>query len=179
MAFKDLDTAWADFKAETKITELVGDNAAADRYLRIIFGAGAVAGMSVVADHVAAGDDTISLTLLIAQIMQASDLIHADLKRITADETRPASDDRTLSILERIGRASMLHEQSAFTVRNPDMEATQRKLGHVIVDAIPSGWGFALFLFEFAPGDTLFYISNAQRADMLKTCAEFIRRNTQ
>jgi hypothetical protein len=36
--------------------------------------------------------------------------------------------------------------------------------------------GFALFLFEFDPGDAMFWISNAQRPDMQRAMREFLRR---
>lgn len=59
------------------------------------------------------------------------------------------------------------------------MKPVLQDLGQRIGDALPEGWGFTLLLYEFGPGGSLFYISNAQRADVLASMAEFIRRQSQ
>jgi hypothetical protein len=47
--------------------------------------------------------------------------------------------------------------------------------------ALPNGWGFSLLLFEYGdrPDKSLFYISSAQREDVIAVMHEFIRRQTQ
>jgi hypothetical protein len=51
-------------------------------------------------------------------------------------------------------------------------------LGQKIGAAVPNGWGFNLMLFQFN-GGSLFYIANADRADVLNIMREYIQRNTQ
>lgn len=43
---------------------------------------------------------------------------------------------------------------------------------------LPTGWGFSLLLFTFGEGGSLFYVANAERADVLNAMHEFIRRQT-
>lgn len=57
----------------------------------------------------------------------------------------------------------------------PLLQALGQHLGTVV----PPGWGFNLLMFEFGEGGSLFYISNAQREDVLATMKEFIRKQTQ
>lgn len=52
-------------------------------------------------------------------------------------------------------------------------------LGQHIGTVVPDGWGFNLLMFQFGEGGSLFYISNAQREDVLATMKEFIRKQTQ
>lgn len=67
------------------------------------------------------------------------------------------------------------HSDIGMQERNPEIEALLKDLGHMLGDKCPPGWGFCLQLFTFGPGGALFYISNAQRADMLNTMKEFLR----
>jgi len=60
-----------------------------------------------------------------------------------------------------------------------EMRPLLQDLGGRIGEALPGGWGFTLLLFTFGEGGSLFYISNAERADVLSTMHEFIRRQTQ
>lgn len=66
-----------------------------------------------------------------------------------------------------------------FDVRNPEIENILRKLGHSIEDKLPKGWGFALNIFEYGtpnnPGSN-FYISSADRQDVIRMLKEFIAR---
>jgi len=62
-----------------------------------------------------------------------------------------------------------------------EIEATAREIGNVISLAIAAAgykgkWGFALMLFSF-DGPEFTWISNAQRADMIKAMQEFIDKN--
>lgn len=56
------------------------------------------------------------------------------------------------------------------------LENLCRDIGGVIQGAIPaqSGVGFALLLFDFGEAGHLTYVSNAQRADMIKALYECI-----
>ena len=44
---------------------------------------------------------------------------------------------------------------------------------------LPNGWGFNLLLFTFGEGGSLFYIANAERADVHAAMRELIKRQTQ
>lgn len=64
-----------------------------------------------------------------------------------------------------------------------EMEQAGREIATVLERAIKSyqlssgeRWGFGLFIFSFE-GPEFTWISNAQRADMVKTMQEFIARN--
>lgn len=59
-------------------------------------------------------------------------------------------------------------------VRHPleSAEVVARDIGRKLTDAMPPGWGFALVLFTFGEGGFLTYMSNAQRADMVKALRE-------
>jgi hypothetical protein len=43
-------------------------------------------------------------------------------------------------------------------------------------DAMPPGYGFSLLMFGFSPNNELFYVSSAQREDMIRTMQEFIQK---
>lgn len=64
-----------------------------------------------------------------------------------------------------------------FTVENAKLKKILRQLAGSIAARLPTGWGFTLLLFEYGEKGSLFYISNAQRADMVRTMKEFIARN--
>lgn len=70
-----------------------------------------------------------------------------------------------------------------YNVRNQEIETLLRKLGRRIKDMMPPGWGFTLMIFNFgSPENTtgagMFYISSAQRDDMIRAMREFITRET-
>ena len=69
-----------------------------------------------------------------------------------------------------------------YEVEDDDLKATLRELAAKI-DAIlkaqrPDGpaIGFGLFLFEFAPGNAMFWISNGDRRDTSKMLREWLQR---
>lgn len=64
----------------------------------------------------------------------------------------------------------------SFEVRNEKIEGSLREVGRAIAGELPEGWGFCLFIFDFAPKGSLFFLSTAERADMLKLLEEFIER---
>lgn len=66
--------------------------------------------------------------------------------------------------------------QDPFEVKSPEVEALLRDIGHAIGGRMPKGMGFMLMLFDFGENGATFYISSAQRADMLKAMKEFIEK---
>jgi hypothetical protein len=58
------------------------------------------------------------------------------------------------------------------------LEAVCRDIGRRIASGLPSGVGFTLIIFDFGEGERnhLTYMSNAQRADMVKTLREMIEK---
>ena len=65
------------------------------------------------------------------------------------------------------------------TVRNAEIEALMKDIGSRVKSVMPPGWGFTLLIFNFGEGGNLFYTSNAQREDMIKTMQEFIEKHRE
>lgn len=63
-----------------------------------------------------------------------------------------------------------------FDVRNEEIENTLREMGQTIGDALPEGWGFTLQIYSFGENGSTFYISNADRQDMIAMMKEFIKK---
>lgn len=61
-----------------------------------------------------------------------------------------------------------------FEIRNAEVEAMLKDIGKTIHGVMPEGFGFTLLMFSFGEGGSTFYISDAQRDDMLKAMQEFI-----
>lgn len=71
----------------------------------------------------------------------------------------------------KFGTTEKFHEQVEFALReSADFIKANGRL--------PVGMGFALLMFDFGPGGNMFYISNAQREDVLKSMQEFIDKNS-
>ena len=68
---------------------------------------------------------------------------------------------------------------SNFEVHNERIEESLHTIGRVIAGQLPAGWGFALLVFSFGEGGSTFYISNAQRDDMVQALEEFIERQNK
>jgi hypothetical protein len=68
-----------------------------------------------------------------------------------------------------------LPEPMRYEVRNEEVEKVLKTLGDILKDVMPPGYGFTLLIFQFN-GPELFYISGANRADMIKTMREFIAK---
>lgn len=62
-----------------------------------------------------------------------------------------------------------------FRVRDEKAESALRNIGQIIKRKTPDGMGFALLLFDYGNGGNMFYISSAQRQDMLNAMREFIQ----
>lgn len=64
-----------------------------------------------------------------------------------------------------------------YEVRNVRIEKALRYLARFIQDAIPVNWGYMLLLFEINKEDSsLFYISSANRDDVIKAMKHFIEK---
>lgn len=50
------------------------------------------------------------------------------------------------------------------------------EIGRLIGKRLPAGWGFGLFLFTYGEKGTMFWISSAERNDMLKALSEWISK---
>jgi hypothetical protein len=78
-------------------------------------------------------------------------------------------------------------EQASYNVRSDIVESALRDLAKQIKPQVPDGFGFTLMIFSYGqpglakegPAGSMFYISSAQREDMVKAMKEFIGRNTQ
>ena len=67
-----------------------------------------------------------------------------------------------------------------YEVHSAGAERALREIAGLLKDKLPSGVGFALFLFDYTvdtklPGN-LFYVSSARREDMLRVLKEFIAK---
>lgn len=69
--------------------------------------------------------------------------------------------------------------EANYQVRNDELKVLLQRLAEDLTKQLPPGWGFNLQIFEFTPGNSLFYISNASREDVIKMMKEWIARNTQ
>jgi hypothetical protein len=72
--------------------------------------------------------------------------------------------------------------QGNFNIRNADIEERLREIGKMVKHHTPQGWGFTVLMYDFPEAQiehpsALFYISNANREDVIKAMKEFIRRN--
>ena len=61
-------------------------------------------------------------------------------------------------------------------VRDEKIEELLRDMGRKMKATMPPGYGFSLLIFGFHPRNDLFYISSAQREDMIRTMQEFIAK---
>lgn len=70
------------------------------------------------------------------------------------------------------------HEMGEFEVKQPDIEAKLYAIGRALKEDMPEGWGFTLLLFDYTtdPGGSLFYLSSAERKDVIETMKEFLRK---
>jgi hypothetical protein len=59
-----------------------------------------------------------------------------------------------------------------------EMRPILQELGGRIGADLPAGWGFNLLLFQYGAGGSLFYISSAERQDVIAVMREYIARNT-
>ena len=60
---------------------------------------------------------------------------------------------------------------------NEQVEFALREVAEFIKPKLPDGMGFTLLMFDFGSGGNMFYISDGQREDVLKSMQEFIDKN--
>jgi hypothetical protein len=71
----------------------------------------------------------------------------------------------------------MSESEKDFQIRHAGAERALREIGDGIRSKVPPGFGFGLFIFEFGDHGSMFWISNAQRPDMIKALREWIAKN--
>jgi hypothetical protein len=64
-----------------------------------------------------------------------------------------------------------------YDMRHFEVEAALREIGELIKKKTPAGFGFSLLMFQYGEGGAMFYLSSAERADMIKAMKEFIQKN--
>lgn len=62
-----------------------------------------------------------------------------------------------------------------YEVENPRIKELVLSIGQILAQSMPPGFGFTLFIFGFKTQD-LFYVSSANREDMIRTLKEFIAK---
>ncbi len=63
-----------------------------------------------------------------------------------------------------------------YEVENERIRELLLALGRRIKAEMPAGYGFSLLIFGYSPNNELFYLSSAQREDMIRTMQEFIQK---
>lgn len=63
-----------------------------------------------------------------------------------------------------------------YEVQNPEIQTLLRQIAEKIGEQMPDGWGFTLLMFSYGQAGNLFYISSAQRQDIMNTMREFIQK---
>lgn len=61
-----------------------------------------------------------------------------------------------------------------FEVENEQVKTTLNLIGNRIGGALDKGWGFLLMLFEYGPKGSMFYLSSAERGDVVRMAQEWI-----
>lgn len=63
-----------------------------------------------------------------------------------------------------------------YEVRDAEVEELLGKIGRLLKDSMPAGYGFSLLIFTFGAGGNMFYTSNAEREGMIQAMQEFIAK---
>lgn len=58
----------------------------------------------------------------------------------------------------------------------PEVRETMNKVASAIDSALPDGFGFVLLVFNFGEGGYMNYISNSDRADVVRAMKEFVAK---
>jgi GTPase len=64
----------------------------------------------------------------------------------------------------------------SYEVHHAGAERALKEIAGMLKDRMPPGYGFSLFVFEFGDDGAVFYVSSAQRKDMLNVLKEFIKK---
>lgn len=70
-------------------------------------------------------------------------------------------------------------DQSRHTVKDPEMIKLLNQIGERLGASIPESWGFIFFMFEFGDKKDMFYISSADREDVINVLDEWKRMQRQ
>jgi hypothetical protein len=78
----------------------------------------------------------------------------------------------------------MENDEHDFEVTSEDIQLLLRRIGLRLKESMPDGWGFALFIFSHGKSGlkdegeegSIFYLSSANRKDMIKALKEFIKK---
>lgn len=63
-----------------------------------------------------------------------------------------------------------------YEVKDPAIQGVLMKLGGLIRAVLPPGWGFSLFLVQYGEGGAVFYLSSANRDDLVQVLREWLAR---
>ena len=67
-------------------------------------------------------------------------------------------------------------EEMQYEIDNATIEALLKEMGQSLKAKMPEGWGFNLLIFSYGEGGSMFYLSSAQRKDMINAMQEFIAK---
>jgi hypothetical protein len=68
-------------------------------------------------------------------------------------------------------------DDSRYEVEDPETQKILLSIGTKLKRILEgTGLGFTLFLFNFGPGGAMFYLSSADRQDMIKMLHEFLAK---
>ncbi len=70
----------------------------------------------------------------------------------------------------------MTADDPRYEVKNEQIQDVLQRTGKVVGDALPPGWGFALFLMSYGPTGSLFYMSSAERDGVIAAVAAWVER---
>jgi hypothetical protein len=62
-----------------------------------------------------------------------------------------------------------------YEIDDPEIKALLKRMAETLQRQLPGGWGLTLMLFEYK-GPSFFYMSTADRDDMIRNLKEFIQR---
>ena len=65
-----------------------------------------------------------------------------------------------------------------YEIDDPGKERELRTLATLVDAQLPEGRAFAIFLFDFGVGQSIFYISNADRQDVQRTLRDWLAKET-
>lgn len=63
-----------------------------------------------------------------------------------------------------------------YEVVDEEKQRALRTIAALVDGETPDGMGFAVFLFDFGEGGAMFYMSNAQREDIVSSMKEWIAK---
>lgn len=64
-----------------------------------------------------------------------------------------------------------------YQVHDENAEIALKKVGDILKESMPEGYGFVFLMTTFGKGGNTFYISNVQRPDVIEMMKEWIAAN--